>query len=174
MKRWMLAAMLLVTPAFAATMNTYASQLGGANLVQLIPGELPLLTTTYAGTALQNSFPRAVIFETNVAPLGTFTLSYTLSIGGQNFSIPVSTYSCTNPLGCFFAADFTLPAFSHPTAGTLTVNLNDSATTFGFMFHSPVPEPASLMLLGTGLVAVAWRKYRGGAEGNRVPRRDHT
>jgi len=77
-------------------MNTYASQLSGANLVQLIPGELPVLTTTYAGTALQTSFPRAVIFETNVAPLGTLTLAYTLSIGGQNYSIPVSTYSCTN------------------------------------------------------------------------------
>ncbi len=75
-----------------------------------------MLTTTYAGTALQNSFPRPVIFETNVAPLGTFTLSYTLSIGGQNFSIPVSTHSCTDSSGCFFAVDFTLPAFSHPTA----------------------------------------------------------
>jgi len=50
--------LLLVTPAFAATTNTYAWQLGGANLVQLIPGELPTLTTTYAGTALQNTFPR--------------------------------------------------------------------------------------------------------------------
>jgi hypothetical protein len=30
MNRWMLAAVLFVTRAFAATMNTYASQLGGA------------------------------------------------------------------------------------------------------------------------------------------------
>ena len=102
MKCWVLAASLFVTPAFAATMNTYASQLGGTNLVQLIPGELPMLTTTYAGTAQQNVFPRAVTFETNVAPLGIFTLAYTLSIGGQSFSIPTSTYSCTTPTGCFF------------------------------------------------------------------------
>src|SRR5262245_38295511 len=65
MKRWMLFALLLTTPAFAASMNIYASQLGGTNLIQMIPGELPMLTTTYAGTALQNTFPRALIFQTN-------------------------------------------------------------------------------------------------------------
>lgn len=160
MKRWLLAALLLLTPAFAATMNTYASQLGGANLVQLIPGELPMLTTTYAGTLLQNKFPRALIFETNVAPLGTFTLAYVFSIGGQQFSIPTTTYSCTDTTGCFFPAEFSLPVFSRPTEGTLIVSLNGSATTFGFMFQSPVPEPTSLALLGTGFVAIAWRRYR--------------
>jgi hypothetical protein len=59
MKRRMLAALLFETPAFAGTINTYSSQFGGANLVQLVPGELPMLTTPYAGTSLQNTFPRA-------------------------------------------------------------------------------------------------------------------
>jgi len=53
-----------------------------------------------------------------------------------------------------------MPTFSHPTNGTLTVTFNGSPSTFGFAFQSPVPEPASLLLLVTGLGAIAMRKHR--------------
>ena len=139
MKRWILAVLLLAAPAFAAGMNTFASQLGGTNLMQLIPGEMPLLAATYAGTPLQSANPGVLIFETDIAPIGTFTLAYTLTIGGQQFSVPTATYSCTTSTGCFFPAAFTLPTFLHPTAGTLTVNISGS----GHHLRVYVPESSA-------------------------------
>ena len=154
----LLFALLFVSPAFAATMNTFASQKAGNQLVQLIPGRDPLLTDTFAGTG---TFPNELVFETQLAPIGTFTISYSLTIGGQqfNFSPPPPT-SCTNPAGCFVLADFTMPKFYRPTAGTLVVNFDGSAQTFDFTFQSAVPEPTSLLMLGTGLGIVGWWRSR--------------
>jgi hypothetical protein len=160
MKRLLLFALLFATPAFAATMNTFALQSGGNQAIEMIPGENPLLTNTFAGTSMLSTYPNALVFETSLAPIGSFTISFSLSIGGQQFNIPIASDTCTNSGGCTVSADFTMPTFYHPTAGTLTVNMNGSGQTFDFMFQSAVPEPASLLLLGTGLAAIAGWKSR--------------
>ena len=161
MKRLLLLAIFLATPAFAATMNTFALQSGGNAAVQMILGQNPLLTDTFAGTSMLSTYPNALVFETSLAPIGSFTISFSLSIGGQqfNFVLPPPN-SCTNPSGCSVLASFNIPTFYHPTEGTLTVNVNGSAQTFDFMFQSPVPEPTTLLLFGTGLAATAGWRFR--------------
>jgi len=162
MKRILLIALLLVTPAFAATMNTFASQLGGNSLVQLIPGDPATLTNTFAGTPMQSTYANALVFETDLAPIGAGTITFTLSIGGQTLPMITQTYNCValGGSGCSISADFTMPAISHPTSGTLGVDVNGSSTTYDFAFHSAVPEPTSMVLLGTGLGAIVWRRLR--------------
>jgi hypothetical protein len=37
-------------------------------------------------------------------------------------------------------------------------------STYGFVFQSPVPEPGTLLLVGTGILAMSLRKQRNKAK----------
>jgi PEP-CTERM motif len=58
---------------------------------------------------------------------------------------------------------FVLPTplyYQQLNAASLAVNLNGAVQTYPFHFLIVILEPTSLVLLGTGLVGIAWRKYR--------------
>lgn len=164
MKNWMLASVLLVLslPAFANSVgftDLLTMSVDSGN-TQLTPGIDQLLTLSRIGSASY------VEFDVSPGLPGPYSMSmsWTLLLPNQAPQVLDFSGSCY-PAGntCGWLGSFLVPNSYQPVPFTLTVELTVGSTTltetFNERYISTVPEPGSILLLGTGVLAVAWRKW---------------
>jgi hypothetical protein len=161
MKLLTLPAVLLfaVLPAFADSFNVFVLQIapdGHQTQIQLTPDGNPLLHSTEHPPGLEFSVPS---FETNTSENA---VSATLTLAGQLVEDDEFTLDCQpGPCGFVLIMNNGVPFFTEPVNGVVTLTINGQAETFNFRYSTATtPEPASLLLFGTGLAAVVWRKHR--------------
>jgi hypothetical protein len=122
--------------------------------VTLVPGQDILL-----GARRYDPQSFLGFLEIFTGPAESQVFTYTLTLA--NLPSPLFQSfppgSCGAGDTCILGIGFFVPTTFTPVSGTLTVHFNDATETFNFHYISNVPEPTSLVLLGTGLAAIVGR-----------------
>jgi hypothetical protein len=141
--------------ADSITVNTFALQANPIRLEALGPGLDPIL----APTSIHGG-QRGLVFDTSLGPIGSVVFTSTINLMGMRYTLDPITIRCSATCGVGYG--FLVPVSYKMVRGTLSLTLNGVTETYDFRYQSAVPEPGGVLLLGTGLVGIGWRKYAAG------------